>query len=216
MNTQNLIDQITELVLAEIGKINDAQSLIPVGISARHVHLSQEDVEILFGKGHQLTFLKSLSQPGQFAAQETVNLTGPRGSIEKVRILGPVRSHLQMEISLSDARILGINPPIRESGDIENTPGLKISGPKGEIHAQKGAIIAERHAHMSDMQAAAFGIADGDYIRVFVEGKNGGVMQRVKVRAKNSYALDLHIDTDNANAFALKQGQMLRFEKIEK
>ena len=216
MNTQNLIDQITELVLAEIKKIENPQNFIPAGISARHVHLSQEDVDVLFGKGHQLTFLKSLSQPGQFAAQETVTLSGPRASIEKVRILGPVRSHLQMELSLSDARILGIKPPIRESGHIDDTPGLKISGPKGEIHAQKGAIIAQRHAHMSDAQAAAFGISDGDYIRVFVEGENGGVMERVKVRVKNAYALDLHIDTDNANAFALKQGQMLRFEKIEK
>lgn len=214
MNTQNLVDQITELVLAEIKKMENPQKLIPAGISARHVHLSQEDVEILFGKGHQLTFLKPLSQPGQFASQETVDLTGPRGSIKKVRILGPVRSHLQMEISLSDARVLGVEPPIRESGNIENTPGLNIIGPKGEIHAQKGAIIAQRHAHMSNIEALGYGISDGDYIRIFVEGENGGVMDKVKVRVKNSYALDLHVDTDNANAFALKQGQMLRFEKI--
>lgn len=216
MNTQNLIDQITKLVLAEITKMKSAEKLIPVGISARHVHLTQQEVEILFGKGHQLTFLKPLSQPGQFAAQETVSLTGPRGTIDKVRILGPVRSGFQAELSLSDARTLGIKPPIRESGDLSGTPGLKVKGPAGELDAPQGAIIAERHAHMSEQEAAAFGIKDGDYIKVYVEGRSGGVMDRVKVRVKSSYALDLHIDTDNANAFALEQGQMLRFEKIEK
>ncbi|MGL5256938.1 MAG: phosphate propanoyltransferase [Proteocatella sp.] len=215
MNTENIVNQITELVLAEIKKIQAKEHLIPVGISARHLHLTQEQVEILFGKGHQLTFLKPLSQTGQFAAQETVTLQGPKGSIEKVRILGPVRSHVQVEVSMTDARSLGLNPPVRESGKLENTPGITIKGPKGQIDVANGVIVAQRHAHMSLEDAENFGLSDGDYIRVFVEGTNGGTMEPVMVRVNKNYVLDLHLDTDNSNAFGLSQGQKLRFEKIK-
>lgn len=215
MNTENIVNQITELVLAEIKKIQAKENLIPVGISARHLHLTQEQVEILFGKGHQLTFLKPLSQTGQFAAQETVTLQGPKGSIEKVRILGPVRPHVQVEVSMTDARSLGVNPPVRESGKLENTPGITIKGPKGQIDVANGVIVAQRHAHMSLEDAENFGLSDGDYIRVFVEGTNGGTMEPVMVRVNKNYILDLHLDTDNSNAFGLSQGQKLRFEKIK-
>lgn len=215
MNTENIVNQITELVLAEIKKIQSKENLIPVGISARHLHLTQEQVEILFGKGHQLTFLKPLSQTGQFAAQETVTLQGPKGSIEKVRILGPVRPHVQVEVSMTDARSLGLNPPVRESGKLENTPGITIKGPKGQIDVANGVIVAQRHAHMSLEDAENFGLSDGDYIRVFVEGTNGGTMEPVMVRVNKNYVLDLHLDTDNSNAFGLSQGQKLRFEKIK-
>lgn len=215
MNTENIVNQITELVLAEIKKIQAKENLIPVGISARHLHLTQEQVEILFGKGHQLTFLKPLSQTGQFAAQETVTLQGPKGSIEKVRILGPVRPHVQVEVSMTDARSLGLNPPVRESGKLENTPGITIKGPKGQIDVANGVIVAQRHAHMSLEDAENFGLSDGDYIRVFVEGTNGGTMEPVMVRVNKNYVLDLHLDTDNSNAFGLSQGQKLRFEKIK-
>ncbi len=215
MNTENIVNQITELVLAEIKKMQSRENLIPVGISARHLHLTQEQVEILFGKGHQLTFLKPLSQIGQFAAKETVTLKGPKGVIEKVRILGPVRPHVQVEVSMTDARALGLNPPVRESGKLENTPGLVIKGTVGQIETQDGVIVAQRHAHMSLEDAENFGISDGDYIRVFVDGESGGTMEPVKVRVNKNYVLDLHLDTDNANAFGLSQGQMLRFEKIK-
>lgn len=215
MNTENIVNQITELVLAEIKKIQAKENLIPVGISARHLHLTQEQVEILFGKGHQLTFLKPLSQTGQFAAQETVTLQGPKGSIEKVRVLGPVRPHVQVEVSMTDARSLGLNPPVRESGKLENTPGITIKGPKGQIDVANGVIVAQRHAHMSLEDAENFGLSDGDYIRVFVEGTNGGTMEPVMVRVNKNYVLDLHLDTDNSNAFGLSQGQKLRFEKIK-
>lgn len=215
MNTENIVNQITELVLAEIKKIQAKENLIPVGISARHLHLTQEQVEILFGKGHQLTFLKPLSQTGQFAAQETVTLQGPKGSIEKVRILGPVRPHVQVEVSMTDARSLGLNPPVRESGKLENTPGITIKGPKGQIDVANGVIVAQRHAHMSLEDAENFGLSDGDYIRVLVEGTNGGTMEPVMVRVNKNYVLDLHLDTDNSNAFGLSQGQKLRFEKIK-
>lgn len=192
------------------------EKVVPVGISARHVHLSQKDVEILFGKAYQLTFLKELSQRGQFASKETVELIGPKATIEKVRILGPVREEIQVEVSMSDARILGIKPPVRASGNLEGSPGILLRGPAGEVNAPRGVIVPERHAHMSIQEAANFGISDGDCIRVFVKGHSGGVMEMVKVRVKESYVLDLHIDTDNANAFGLSQGQELRFEKIEK
>lgn len=215
LNTENIVNQITELVLAEIKKMQSRENLIPVGISARHLHLTQEQVEILFGKGHQLTFLKPLSQTGQFAAKETVTLKGPKGVIEKVRILGPVRPHVQVEVSMTDARALGLNPPVRESGKLENTPGLVIKGTVGQIETQDGVIVAQRHAHMSLEDAENFGISDGDYIRVFVDGESGGIMEPVKVRVNKNYVLDLHLDTDNANAFGLSQGQMLRFEKIK-
>lgn len=215
MNTENIVNQITELVLAEIKRMQPKENLIPVGISARHLHLTQEQVEILFGKGHQLTFLKPLSQIGQFAAKETVTLKGPKGVIEKVRILGPVRPHVQVEVSMTDARTLGLNPPVRESGKLENTPGLVIKGTVGQIETQDGVIVAQRHAHMSLEDAENFGISDGDYIRVFVDGESGGTMEPVKVRVNKNYVLDLHLDTDNANAFGLSQGQMLRFEKIK-
>lgn len=215
MNTENIVNQITELVLAEIKRMQPKENLIPVGISARHLHLTQEQVEILFGKGHQLTFLKPLSQIGQFAAKETVTLKGPKGVIEKVRILGPVRSHVQVEVSMTDARTLGLNPPVRESGKLENTPGIVIKGTVGQIETQDGVIVAQRHAHMSLDDAENFGISDGEYIRVFVDGESGGTMEPVKVRVNKNYVLDLHLDTDNANAFGLSQGQMLRFEKIK-
>lgn len=215
MNTENIVNQITELVLAEIKKMQTEENLIPVGISARHLHLTQEQVEILFGKGHQLTFLKPLSQTGQFAAQETVTLQGPKGSLEKVRILGPVRPRVQVEVSMTDARSLGLNPPVRESGKLENTPGITIKGPKGQIVVENGVIVAQRHAHMSLEDAKRFGLSDGDYIRVFVEGESGGTMEPVMVRVNKNYVLDLHLDTDNSNAFGLSQGQKLRFEKIK-
>lgn len=215
MNTENIVTQITELVLAEIKKMQSRENLIPVGISARHLHLTQEQVEVLFGKGHQLTFLKPLSQTGQFAAKETVTLKGPKGVIEKVRILGPVRPHVQVEVSMTDARTLGLNPPVRESGKLENTPGILIKGTVGQIETQDGVIVAQRHAHMSLEDAENFGISDGEYIRVFVDGESGGTMEPVKVRVNKNYVLDLHLDTDNANAFGLSQGQQLRFEKIK-
>lgn len=215
MNTENIVTQITELVLAEIKKMQSIENLIPVGISARHLHLTQEQVEVLFGKGHQLTFLKPLSQTGQFAAKETVTLKGPKGVIEKVRILGPVRPHVQVEVSMTDARTLGLNPPVRESGKLENTPGILIKGTVGQIETQDGVIVAQRHAHMALDDAENFGISDGEYIRVFVDGESGGTMEPVKVRVNKNYVLDLHLDTDNANAFGLSQGQQLRFEKIK-
>lgn len=211
-----LVQYVAELVLAEIRNIEIKNRIIPVGISARHIHLSQKDVETLFGSGYKLTFFKPLSQPGQFAAKETLELIGPKGIIKKVRVLGPVRPRTQVEISLSDARSLGITPPVRNSGDIEETPGVILRGPRGELQIECGVIIAERHVHMTHREAESFGLNDGEHIRVFVDGKKGGVLEHITVRVSDSYALDLHIDTDDANAFGLVQGQKVRFEKMDK
>ncbi len=216
MEKDKFVQYIAELVLTEIRNLEIKNKMIPVGISARHVHLSQKDVEALFGLGYKLTFFKPLSQPGQFAAEETLELIGPKGVIKKVRILGPVRPRTQVEISLSDARILGINPPVRSSGDIEETPGIILRGPRGELQKDCGVIIAERHVHMTKREAKSFGLNDGEHIRVFVNGNKGGVLEYISVRVSDSYALDLHIDTDDANAFGLIQGQKVRFEKMEK
>ncbi|HEY8343716.1 MAG TPA: phosphate propanoyltransferase [Bacillota bacterium] len=182
---------------------------VPVGISNRHVHLSQEDLELLFGPGYQLTFKKDLSQPGQFAAEETVDLIGPKGSIKKVRILGPVRLQTQVEVSITDCFALGVKPPVRDSGDLAGTPGLTIEGPKGKIDLQEGVIIAQRHLHLHTTEAEELGLKDKDYISVKTEGPRSVVFENVLVRVGPKYAKDLHVDTDEANAAALKNGDLV-------
>lgn len=216
MEAENIIKYVTQIVLAEIKNLEINSQTIPVGISARHIHLSKEDTEALFGKGHTLKFFKELSQPGQFAAEEILEVVGPKGTIKKVRVLGPEREKTQIEVSLSDARKLGVQPPIRNSGDLDGTPGIILRGPQGELQVSSGVIIAERHVHMTHQEANYFGLTNGEHIRVLVDGKRGGVLDHVTVRVSDAYALDLHIDTDDANAFGLVQGQKVKFEKVEK
>ncbi|MDF2612297.1 MAG: Propanediol utilization protein [Clostridia bacterium] len=211
---EKLVRTISEIVLQEIQKIRRSQRLAPVGISARHVHLSKKDAEVLFGRGYALTHFKELSQPGQFAANEVVELIGPAGTIHKVRVLGPERPKTQIEVALSDARKLGLKPPVRSSGDIEGTPGIILKGPKGEVEIPFGVIISERHMHLSREEAKGFELQDGDKVRAFIEGPKGGVMEHITVRVHEDYRLDLHIDTDDANAFNIVQGQYLKFEKM--
>lgn len=210
-----LVELVAVTVINEIEnmghKISPSQSkLVPVGISARHVHLQTEHLEKLFGKEYKLTFLKELSQPGQFAAQETVCIIGPKGKIEKVRILGPVRSKTQVEVSASDARVLGVAPVVRSSGNHQGTPGITIVGPEGQIEIKSGVIVADRHIHMSPDDAMDFMVGDGEKVRVMVSGPKGGIMDNVTVRVSENYRLDMHIDTDDANAFLIKQGDMLK------
>lgn len=206
-NTQQVVNSLAQLVYSVAEEIDKNPYAVPVGISARHVHVSKEAFELLFGKGKSLTKFKPLSQPGQFAANETVEIIGAKGSIKKVRILGPERKDCQVEISASDARTLGIKAPVRASGDIDGTPGIKIKGPCGEIGISNGVIIAERHVHMNNDDANWFGVKNNDSVMVSVPGSKGGIMGNVTVRVSDSYALDMHIDTDDANAFSLKQGQ---------
>lgn len=183
---------------------------IPVGVSNRHVHLSADDLEILFGSGHQLEVLKELSQEGEFAARETVTLVGPRGVLECVRILGPLRRHTQVEISMTDGYRIGLRPPVRDSGDHANTPGIAVVGPKGVVSIKKGVILAGRHLHLSPQEAQALGLDDGQLIKVRSGGERSLVLEQVRVRVKPNYRMELHIDTDEANAALLKSGDQVQ------
>jgi propanediol utilization protein len=173
---------------------------IPIEISARHAHLSKKDLEKLFGSGYELTKKKDLSQLGQFAARETVKLVGPKGEINDLRILGPCRDKTQVEISQTDAHRLGINPPVRESGDLDGSAGIKIVGPAGEIEEKEGVILALRHIHMDPETARQLGIKNGDKVKVDISGARDLLFENVIVRVKDSYRLAMHIDTDEANA----------------
>lgn len=180
---------------------------IPIAISARHVHLTQEVVEQLFGEGYQLTEYKPLSQPGQFAANERVTLVGPKNQIERVRILGPTRSKNQVEIARTDEFFLGIDAPVRASGKIENTPGITLIGPAGTVTLSQGVICAWRHIHMTPEDAKTFGVADKDVVEVEIAtGDRSLTFGDVLVRVSDSYKLEMHIDTDEGNAAELGRG----------
>ena len=182
---------------------------VPVGISNRHIHLTQEHIEALFGEGYSLTKMKDLSQPGQFASEETVTLIGPKGKISGVRVLGPARNCSQVELSSTDTFKVGVKPPVRDSGKLLATPGIDVQGPKGLIHLDRGVIIAARHLHMSSQDGIKYSLKDGDYVCAIVPGPRGGVLDQVLVRVDPNYALDLHVDTDEGNAFSLVNGQEL-------
>ncbi len=175
-------------------------SEIPVGISNRHLHLSQADLDALFGAGYQMTKIKDLSQPGQFACKETVTICGPKGAIEGVRILGPVRSKTQVEILAGDCFKLGAKAPSRLSADLQGTPGITIVGPKGSVQTTEGLIVAQRHIHMTPQDAQCLGVHDGQTVSIEITGSRGGIYNNVAVRANNASALECHIDTEEANA----------------
>ncbi|WP_019122964.1 phosphate propanoyltransferase [Brevibacillus massiliensis] len=201
--------QLKPLKVSESNEESDslgAELVVPVGVSNRHVHLSPEDVEALFGTGYALTRLRNLSQPGQFAAQEQVTLLGPQGLIHGVRILGPARGASQVEISRTDGFRLGIHPPVRLSGLIEGTPGITLIGPKGCVVLQQGVIVAKCHVHMSPDDAAAFGVANGDSLILETAGERPIIFPEVAVRVSPHFVLDFHIDLDEANAANLKTG----------
>lgn len=181
-------------------KQEGAQQGVPVGISNRHIHLSQKDVDALFGSGYQLTPMKDLAQPGQYACKETVTICGPKGAIEKVRVLGPVRSNTQIEILAGDGYKLGVKAPAKLSGDLEGTPGLTVVGPKGSIQTLNGLIVAQRHIHMAPQDALQYGVKDGDIVKIEVSGPRGGIYNNVAIRVTASSALECHIDTEEANA----------------
>ncbi|MCI5898188.1 MAG: phosphate propanoyltransferase [Anaerovoracaceae bacterium] len=181
---------------------------VPSGISNKHLHVSERDLKILFGENHELTCKKMLKQPGQFACEETVDLAGPKGTLKRVRVLGPVRPETQVELSLTDARALGITAPVRESGKLEGTPGLTLIGPEGTVELDHGVIIALRHVHLSDEEAAEAGVSDKQMIRVKVEGERGLVFDNVLVRAGKAHSAEFHLDTDEGNAAGLDNGVM--------
>lgn len=180
------------------------EKTVLVEISARHVHVSEKDLEILFGEGYKLTVKKELSQPGQFACEERVTVVGPKKELAGVSILGPCRKETQVELSLTDARSIGIKAPIRESGDIEGSAGCKLVGPKGEIELKKGVIAAKRHIHMTVSDAEKYGINDKQIVSVKIPtAERSLVFDDVVARVSDSYALAMHIDTDEANAAAI-------------
>jgi putative phosphotransacetylase len=187
---------------------------IVAGVSARHLHLSEADLKVLFGENAQLTPIKDLGQPGQYASEEKVKVTGPKGSFESVRVLGPVRKDTQVEVSLTDAYKLGVVPPVRDSGDIEGTPGVKLIGPAGEVDLDKGLILAKRHIHMTPDDAERFDVKDKDIVSVLcdTEGRKT-IFQDVLIRVSPKYALEFHVDTDEANACFLKTGDEIQIIK---
>lgn len=212
---QELLSEITRSVVEELKKHNlldepTRNEFVPVSVSARHVHLQQEHVNQLFGEGYTLTKLKDISQPGQFACNEQVTIEGPKGQIEKVRILGPLRSQTQVEIARTDARKLGLTPPVRNSGNLAGSSPISIIGPKGKVVLQEGCIIADRHIHMTTKDAAQFGVRDKQKVSVLVDGEKAGIMGQVMIRVSDNYALDMHIDTDDANAFGLAGNELLK------
>lgn len=187
--------------------------LIPVGISNRHIHLSQHALDKLFGVGYQLTKLKDLSQPGQFASKECVMLCGPKGMINKVRILGPVRPQTQVEILKGDSFKLGVKGVLRLSGDLSGTPGITIVGPNGSLEIPEGVIVAKRHIHMLPEQAKGFGVINGESVAIKFDGPRGGTLTDVIIRAKDNSGLEVHIDTEEANALGVTSGTKIKIIK---
>lgn len=218
--TSEQVAKAVEAVLSQMYgecKTDRKDSDVPVGISNRHIHLTHNDVEVLFGEGHKLTPKKELSQPGQYACEEVVTLVGPSlHSIENVRVLGPERSKTQVEISVTDSYTLKVKPPVRESGNIAGSAGITIVGPCGVIRISEGCIIANRHIHMSPSDARSFGVNDGDIVAVDVIGEGNVKRTRwygVKVRVNPDFRLEMHVDTDDANAVGIKNGFRVKLIK---
>ncbi len=207
--------QITAAVMKVLSEMdNEAQDEIPVGVSNRHIHLSKSDLETLFGKGYKLQPLKDLSQPGQYACKETLTVIGPSlRPIEKVRVLGPVRSSTQVEISRTDSFTLKVKPPVRPSGETAGSATVTIAGPKGVITVPECCIIANRHIHMSMADAARFGVKDGDFVTVDALGERKTRWYDVQIRANDAFRLEMHIDTDDANAAGIKNGDKVAIVK---
>lgn len=179
---------------------------IPVAVSARHIHLSREHLDILFGEGYELNKRADLSQPGQFAAEETVKISTPKSEFASVRVLGPCRPASQVEISWTDAMKLGVRPPLRESGDIKGSAPVTITGPNGTVELEEGLIIAKAHVHMTPADAEKFNVTNGQIVTVEVGGERPVAFKNVVIRVSESYALEMHIDTDEANAGFIGKG----------
>ena len=202
------IEFITKAVLAALDKQKSSEKgyVVPIGVSARHVHLTQEHVEILFGKGYNLTKKKEL-MGGQFASNEQVTIVGTKlRAIENVRILGPVRKASQVEISQTDAVKLGVSAPIRESGNTKNSAPIAIVGPQGAVYLKEGCIVAKRHIHMAPADAKAAGVKDGEIVSVKFNNERSTIFNNVQIRVDDSFTLEMHIDTDEANASKIKTG----------
>ena len=199
---------VAESVFQKTGRI-----FVPVASSARHVHLCHADVERLFGPGYQLQLFRPLVQPGQFACKEQVTVVGPKGELKKVRVLGPERSATQIEVSMTDSFALGIKVPVRMSGKTAGTPGCTLVGPAGSVEVREGVIVAARHLHVSPEQAALFGLSDGQVVSLCSQGERAVIYENVIVRAGKGHDLEVHLDTDEANAAAMSGSPMMEVIK---
>ncbi len=209
-----IAESICRIIKEQQGTAAAGANQVPVGISNRHIHLTREHVDILFGTGYQLQPLKDLSQPGQYACKECLTIVGPSlKPIEKVRVLGPERKASQVEISKTDSYVLKVKPPVRESGNIAGSAPITIIGPKGIVTLQEGCIIANRHIHMSEEEGRAFGIKDGDYVTVDANGTRRTRFYDVQVRVNKNFRLEMHLDTDDANAAGLANGDKVTIVK---
>ena len=182
--------------------------VVPVGVSSRHLHLQPDHVEALYGKGHRLTKLRDLIQPGQFACKETVTLIGPQGKIAQVRVLGPERKQTQIEAAVTDLVALGVMAPLRLSGDLAGSAPLKIRGPRGLVEIREGLIIAHRHLHIGGDESSRYGVQTGDRVRIRTSGSRPVLFEDVIVRAGGDHRMEFHLDTDEANAAGVKNGDL--------
>ena len=214
MMAREALRALSRSYLTEVLTAQKAEPFL-VEVSAHHIHLTQQHVEALFGSGHQLTRHADLSQPGQFACKEQLTIVGPKGKIERVRVLGPARKYTQVEIAMTEQFRLGVHPPIRESGDIKDTPGCTLEGSAGQVKLDRGVICALRHIHMTPADALRYGVRDKSVVRVRITGDRELVFGDVLVRVDPSFALAMHIDTDEANAANVKTGAQGFIEGIQ-
>jgi acetate kinase len=215
MMAREALRALSRSYLTQVLEAQQQQPFV-VEVSAHHIHLTQEHVDALFGKGYQLTHQAPLSQPGQFACKEQLTIVGPKGRIERVRVLGPARKITQVEIAMTEQFRLGVHPPIRESGQIKDTPGCTLEGPAGSVKLDCGVICALRHIHMTPQDALRYGVHDKSVVRVRIEGDRELVFGDVLVRVDPSYALAMHIDTDEANAANIQTGAKGYIEGLQK
>ncbi len=209
------ISRIVSVNVALAQYKNTGIRYIPAAGSNRHIHLSGDDIEKLFGAGYELNNFKNLSQPGQYAAKEKVDIQGSKGIIKGVRVLGPARNDTQVEIFYGDSYKLGIKPLVRMSGDLDGTPGAKLIGPKGEVTLSKGVIVAARHIHISPEQAKELDLKNGDVVSLKKDGVRAVIFENIPVRCGDGHSLELHLDTEEANAAMLKNGELLEVVDVK-
>lgn len=213
LNHTELVKMIADFI-KEKSSEDKEKKYIPVGISNRHIHLSQDDLETLFGEGYKLNELKSLSQPGQYAAKEVVSIAGPKGYLANVRVLGPVRKESQLEISKTDGFTLGVKCPVRESGNLRGSGDICVIGPKGSIILKEKVIISKRHIHMNKDEANKFDVVNGQTVSIVTTGERRVVFGEVLVRVHPDFSLECHLDLDEANACGLSSGDTVEIKHL--
>lgn len=206
---EELVRTLVKEVLAQLPVASATPEAVATGVSARHVHLSVKDLKALFGTTYQLKKMRNLKQPGQFAAEETLTLVGPKGTLPRVRILGPERKQTQVEISRTDSLALGLDAPVRQSGDLKGSPGLVLVGPLGAVTLGEGCIVAARHLHLAPADGVVLNLKDQDRIGIRADGDRGLLFNNVLVRCGAEHATEFHCDTDEGNGAGLGSGTMV-------